>query len=73
LPAGTRRRLRDADVRLGLVLNGAVELHGNGIALELRQGQAFLIPPRCETTLSATQSATVYLADVPDDPAPAAA
>jgi len=69
LPAGKRHRLRDADVRLGLVLSGAVELHGNGIELRLRQGQTFFIPPHCEISLRAKQSATLYLADVPDDPA----
>jgi mannose-6-phosphate isomerase len=69
VPTGTRRRLQSADARLGLVLSGAIELHGNSIALELIQGQAFLIPARCESTLQAAQSAMVYLASVPDDAA----
>lgn len=67
LPEGEHRTLAAADIRLGLLLDGEIELVGNGHSLRLVAGQTFLIPARCEITIRTAQQGTLYLAAVPDD------
>ena len=68
LEAAQKRRLPKAGIRLALLLEGKLELEGNGERLHLRRGQSFLIPAGCTTTLRAMRHTRLYLAGVPNGP-----
>ncbi|MGB5832658.1 MAG: mannose-6-phosphate isomerase, class I [Thiohalocapsa sp.] len=65
LRAGTRQRLKDSAIQLGLVLNGEMEIRGNNEMLRRQAGQSFLIPAGLESTFSAMKETNICLAGVP--------
>lgn len=67
LRAKSQQRLPDAGIRLGLILEGSLEIDGNGERLRLKRGQSFLIPAHCGTTLNARCDTRLYVATVPND------
>ena len=68
LQARQQYRLPATGIRLALLLDGELEVEGNGERLRLRRGQSFLIPADCATTLRALRHTRLYLAGVPNGP-----
>jgi len=66
IAAGECRPLNAGRLRLGLVLQGRVELSRAGrAALGLGRGQAFVVPAACKTNLCGIEPAIIYIARAP--------
>jgi mannose-6-phosphate isomerase class I len=66
IAGGERRLLNAGRLRLGIVLQGRVELSRPGRAgLRLGRGQAFVVPAVCKADLCGTESAIIYIARAP--------
>ena len=68
IAAGECRPLSAGRLRLGIVLQGRVELSRagrTGLEIGLGRGQAFVVPAACKTNLRGTEPAIVYIARAP--------